>query len=79
MLWDGGTEEESELLESVQYEAGKVVTGAMRGTSKIRHMVELGWQEMKVRRDIHKPICYFKIVNNLSPSYLKDLLPGYSL
>ena len=42
MLWDGCTDEESELLESVQYEAGKVVTGAMRGTSRIRLMTELG-------------------------------------
>ena len=39
-------------------------------------MTELGWEEMKVRRDIHKLICYFKIVKNLSPSYLKDLLPA---
>ena len=72
------TDEESDLLESVQYEAGKVVTGAMRGTSRIRLMAELGWEEMKVRRDIHiKLICYFKIENNLSPSYLKaDLLPA---
>ena len=30
---------------------------------------------MKARRAIHKVIYYFKIVNNLSPSYLKDLLP----
>ena len=45
VLWNGCTDEESELLESVQYEAGKVVAGAMRGT-------ELGLEEMKVRRDI---------------------------
>ena len=74
VLWDGCTDEGSELLESVQYEAGKVVTGAMRGTSRFRLMTELGWEDMKVRRDIHKLICYFKIVKNLSPPYLKDLL-----
>ena len=71
MLWDGCTDGESELLESLQYEAGKV--SAMRGTSRFRIMAELGWEE-KVSRDIHKPIFYFKIVNDLSPSYLKDLL-----
>ena len=68
MLWDGCTDEESELLELVQYEAAKVVTGAMRGTSRIRLMAELGWEEMKVRCDIHKLICYCKIVNHLSLS-----------
>ena len=76
VLWDGCNDEERELLESVQCEAGKVVTGAMRGTSRICLMAELGWEEMKVRRDIHKLICYFKKVNDLSPSYLKDLLPA---
>ena len=33
---------------------------AMRGTSRIRIMAELGWEEMKVRRDIHKLNCYLK-------------------
>ena len=30
---------------------------------------------MKVRRAIHKLLFYFKIVNNLCPSYLNELLP----
>ena len=51
----------------------KSFTGAMSETSRICIMAELGWEEMKVRCHIHKLICYFKIVNNLSPSYLKDL------
>ena len=73
VLWDGCCDGESELLESVQYEAGKVITGAMstRGTSRACLMAELGWEEMKVRHAIHKLVCYFKIVNNLNPSYLK--------
>ena len=60
VLWDGCTNEDSQPLESVQYEARKVVTVAMRGTSRIHLMAELGWEEMKVRRDIHKLICYSK-------------------
>ena len=75
VLWDGCSDGEGELLESVQYEAGKVVTGAMKGTIRVRLMAELGWEDMKIRRAIHKLVCYFKIVNNLSPSYLKDVLP----
>ena len=31
VLWDGCTESESDLLGHVQYEAAKIVTGAMKG------------------------------------------------
>ena len=62
-------------IEHVQYEAAKIVTGAMKGTSKQRLMQEIGWEDLKTRRAIHKLLLYFKIVNNLCPSYLVDLLP----
>ena len=75
VLWDGCTDSESDLLEHVQYEAAKIVTGAMKGTSKHRLMQEIGWEDLKTRRAIHKLLLYFKIVNNLCPSYLVDLLP----
>ena len=75
VLWEGCTESESDLLEHVQYEAAKIVTGAMKGTSKHRLMQEIGWEDLKTRRAIHKLLLYFKIVNNLCPSYLTNLLP----
>ena len=75
VLWDGRTESESDLLEHAQYEAAKIVTGAMKGTNKHRLMQELGWEDLKTRRAIHKLLLYFKIVNNFCPSYLVDLLP----
>ena len=54
VLWDGCTESESDLLEHVQYEAAKTVTGPMKRTSKQRLMQETGWEDMKVRRAVHK-------------------------
>ena len=75
VLWDGCTESESDLLEHVQYEAAKIVTGAMKGTSKHRLMQEIGWEDLKTIRAIHKLLLYVKIINNLCPSYLADLLP----
>ena len=75
VLWDGCTESESDLLEHVQYEAAKIVTGAMKGTSKHRLMQEIGWEDLKTRRAIHKLLLSFKIVKNLCPSYLTNLLP----
>ena len=33
VLWDGCTDGEGDLLEFVQYEAAKIVMGAMKGTT----------------------------------------------
>ena len=41
----------------------------MKGTNKHRLMQELGWEDLKTRRAIHKLLLYFKIVNNFCPSY----------
>lgn len=74
ILWDGYTESESDLLGHVQYEAAKIVTGAVKGTSKHRTMQEIEWEDLKTIRAIHKLLSYFKIVNNLCLGYqLVDL------
>ena len=75
VIWDGCNEDDSELMESVQYEAARVVTGAMRGTSRSRLLHEVAWEEMKIRQKLHKLVCYFKIKNRLVPSCLSELLP----
>ena len=64
----------SDLLESVQYEFAKIVTGAMKGTGRQRLLEELVWESLKTRRLVHKLVLFFKIVNDLTPSYLSDLL-----
>ena len=75
VLWDGCTDGESDLLEFVQCESAKIVTGAIKGTGRQYLMKELGWEDIKLRRTIHKLMFYYKIVNNLVPNYLKELLP----
>ena len=60
----------------MQYEAAKIVTGAMKGTSRRSLLHEIGWEDLKTRRSIHKLKFYFKIVNNLTPNYLRELLPS---
>ena len=47
----------------------------MRGTSRSRLSDELAWEDMNTRRSMHKLVLYYKIVNNLTPSFLSDLLP----
>ncbi len=75
VLWDNCTLRECDLIESIQYESARVITGAMKGTSRSRLLDELAWEDMKTRRSIHKLVLYYKIVNNLTPKYLSDLLP----
>jgi hypothetical protein len=78
VVWDGCSDCLNDLLESVQYEAAKLVTGAMKGTSQRKLLDELAWEELKTRRSVHKLVLFFKIVNNLVPRYLTDLLPATS-
>ena len=76
VLWDGCSESESDLIEFVRYQSAIAVTGAMKGiTSRARLLEELVWEDMKTRRSMHKLVLYFKIVNNLTPNYLLNLLP----
>ncbi len=62
IIWDNCTAGDSELLESVQYQSAKVVTGAIRGTSSNSLRAELAWEELSIRRKIHKLSYFYKIV-----------------
>ena len=75
VIWDGCSEYESNILEGIQYEAARVVTGAIKGTSKGRLLNELCWEDLKTRRYLHKMFFLYKIINLLTPSYLRDILP----
>ena len=68
VIWSGHLG--SDLLEHVQYEAAKVVTGAIKGTSRQRLLEELGWESMKTRRIIHRIVLFYKIVNNYCPALI---------
>ena len=74
VLWDGCTEGESDVLEFVQYETAKIVTGAMKGTSRRSLMHEIGWEDLKVSRSIHKLIFYFKIVQQFNAKLFKGAI-----
>ena len=73
--WDGCHANEVELLESLQYEAAILVTGAMRGTGRQALLNELNWVTLQNRRLVNKLILFFKIINNSTPLYLRSVLP----
>lgn len=62
-------------LEQVQRRAALVCTGAYRHTSNDLLLADLGWQPLRVRRQIHKLTLWFKIVNLFTPPYMRTLIP----
>ena len=62
-------------VESVQYNAALAITGAIRGTSKERIYNELGVESLEKRRWYRRMCLFWKIINGLTPSYLRDSLP----
>ncbi len=70
IVWDNCTLYESNLLESVQVEAGRIITGLRVNSSKSKMYEELGWEPLYKRREKHRLILLDKLVNRLSPVYL---------
>ena len=61
-----------EKLESVQYSAALAVTGTWRGTLRANLYAELGWESLNLRRWSRRLTLLYKIVNNLTPSYMTE-------
>ena len=49
IVWDGCLIGEKDLFESVQYEAARIVTGAMKGTHREFFLEDTAWQLLKQR------------------------------
>ena len=47
VVWDGCSDSECDLLEHAQYDAPKLVCGAIKGTSKRNVLSEVGWATSK--------------------------------
>ena len=60
------------LLETVQYSAALAVTGAWRGTSRVKIYEELGWETLSHRRWVHRLGLFYKFIHNLSPKYTRE-------
>ena len=63
------------ILERTQYQAALAITGAWQGTNRDKVYEELGWESLDSRRQCHRLIMFYKIVNNMTPEYLKAPIP----
>ena len=64
-----------EKLESIQYSAALAVTGAWKGTSRVKLYDELGWESLNLRLWYRRLVLFYKIVNNLTPDYTRIPIP----
>ena len=62
-------------LDKIQNEAARIATGATKLISLENLQEEVKWQPLQKRGDKHKLTLFFKMHNNITPSYLSDLVP----
>ena len=63
-------------LESLQYQAMLTVCGCTFGSSEMKLRQELGWFTLDQFRKFHRLVFLYKVQNELTPVYLKDILPA---
>ena len=65
----------SDRIESAQYNAALVITGAIRGTSKEKLYQELRLESLKEWRWLRRMSYLYKIISTRLPPYLYELIP----
>ena len=60
------------MIESIQYQAGLLVSGCWQGTNREELYKEVGWESLEDRRLLHRLTLYFKIRTNVGPTYLNQ-------
>ena len=62
-------------LDAIHIEAARTITGTTKLCNIDKLVLELGWETLQSRRDKHKLVIFYKIMNGLTPDYLRDLVP----
>ena len=75
VVWDNLTQRQIEDLEDIQLEALRTIVGTVRGTSHDVIYKESGFIPLRIRRERHKLILFFKFVNGLLPTHLSCKFP----
>ncbi|MCG8032214.1 MAG: endonuclease/exonuclease/phosphatase family protein [Candidatus Thiodiazotropha taylori] len=75
VIWDNCTQYEKNELEKIQIEAARIVTGSTILVSLNKLYQEVCWDTLQQRRFNHKLTLFYKMSNNLAPTYLSTLVP----
>ena len=74
-MWDSCLNENKRTIEKIQVEALRITTGGTKECSLQKLYDDLGCETLEKRRHEHKLFLLYKIINNLAPNYLMQLLP----
>ena len=66
---------EQNKLETIQLEAGRIVTGITRSITLQSLYRETGWLTLADRRIYQKLVILFKVKHSIVPAYLSSLFP----
>jgi hypothetical protein len=75
VLYDNCTAHESHTIELVQRRAALLCTGTFKRTPSNALLYEVGWEKLEIRRYKAKITLLYKIINGLTPPYLRNLIP----
>ena len=67
VIFDACSQSDSQLLESVQYDAARICTGAFWNTNRASLLNELGWETLETRRMCVRLNLLYKMINELVP------------
>ena len=73
---DGCNETDANRLEQIQLNAARIVTGLPIFASLNSLYFESGWEALAQRRKTKNLTLMYKIINEETPTYLRDLLPN---
>lgn len=74
-VWDNSSAEVKKQLEAVHIEAARIITGATKLCNIDKLFTDLGWESLQERRNKHKLVIFYKILNGLTPDYLQNIVP----
>ena len=75
IVWDNCTQFEKQEIEKIPIEAARIATGTAKIVSLNALYQETGWVTLEKRRENHKLVMFYKMYNDLTPSYLSSLVP----
>ena len=74
-VWDGCSAQNSDILDKIQNEAARIVTGLTRSVSLDRLYREYGWLSLAERKRQQKLNFMFKVHHGQVSTYISDLIP----
>ena len=75
IIWNDCNQNDGSLLEGLQLDAARIITGAKRGTSHNKIYIESGLETLTCRRENSQLIQFYKMMHNKTPTYLTNLTP----